>query len=552
MKETRNVQESLLEELRLLDDERVRYQLEHPSAQLGMEDPDVRRLIEALAYSSVRTRQTTMRNLFVTWKRLLSAYFHFILQPLPSMTMLQAVVTPQMTDTVTLPRGSSMQFRTLDGAVGSFQTLSELRVVPITLARVELQLTKQGFRLVLMFLSLHQRGDNLGTIPIHINYLDHYPASLKLHHLLRKHLKECFVFYDGNFGPNTSGVRCEVTFGMYFDRPYEDNAQNPLEQVRTFFHFPSQDLMVYITIPPATQTWNRVYVCMDLDHDFPRDQPLHRDVFRPHTVAVANRYRAFSRTIDCDGTKDEYPVRFLNNDSTFAMERPLGVYRTTAKGLEPLGHAALGTFRQAYEIEEQTSDTRFPSYSLIIRRPEAFMDPQQLVVEAHWYQPLFVNGAVGPVQVIPLERVAAGLDFRQIGLLSQSLDSPLRQDPDRLLYLLSLKMKPVLQKEELLDLLEMFGSLERSPFARMTKLLSKITHSIVPDGTLSGAGIRHVYHIEVAPHDDQDTPMLTQYLLQLVNILDAWDYEARVDIRTTPDLIPLKHAEIPRAQRRTV
>ena len=176
-----SLQESLLAELRALDDERVRYQLEHPTAPLGMEDPDVRRLIEALAYSAVRTRQATMRNLFSTWKRLLSGYFHFMLQPLPAMTMVQAVVTPQMTDTVTVQRGSSLQLTTLEGTTWNFQTLAELRVVPINLARTELQMNRGGYRLVMTFLSLYQRGDDLGTIPIHLNYLDNYQAALRLH-----------------------------------------------------------------------------------------------------------------------------------------------------------------------------------------------------------------------------------------------------------------------------------------------------------------------------------------------------------------------------------
>ena len=146
-----SLQESLLAELRALDDERVRYQLEHPTAPLGMEDPDVRRLIEALAYSAVRTRQATMRNLFSTWKRLLSGYFHFMLQPLPAMTMVQTVVTPQMTDTVTVQRGSSLQLSTLEGTTWNFQTLAELRVVPINLARTELQMNRGGYRLVMTF-----------------------------------------------------------------------------------------------------------------------------------------------------------------------------------------------------------------------------------------------------------------------------------------------------------------------------------------------------------------------------------------------------------------
>ena len=141
--------------------------------------------------------------------------------------MTQAVVTPQMTDTVTLPRGTMLQLTTMDGAVGSFQTLSELRVVPINLARTELQMSKQGYRLILSFLSLYARADDLGTIPIHLNYLDNYLAALRLHHTIRSHLRACCAFYDGNFSADTPGIPCEVTFGTYYDKPYEDDRANP-------------------------------------------------------------------------------------------------------------------------------------------------------------------------------------------------------------------------------------------------------------------------------------------------------------------------------------
>lgn len=531
-----SLQESLLAELRALDDERVRYQLEHPTAPLGMEDPDVRRLIEALAYSAVRTRQATMRNLFSTWKRLLSGYFHFMLQPLPAMTMVQAVVTPQMTDTVTVQRGSSLQLSTLEGTTWNFQTLAELRVVPINLARTELQMNRGGYRLVMTFLSLYQRGDDLGTIPIHLNYLDNYQAALRLHYLLQKHLLRCSAFYDGGFAADALGVPCEVTFGPYYDRPYEDNHHNPLAEVRSFFHFPTQDLMIHVKVPKATQTWNRFYLCFDLDQDFPRDLPLYREVFRPFCVPVANRRRAFARPIDCDGTKDEYPIRYLENDPSYAMERALGVYRATAQGLEPLYLAALGTYRQSFEIEERSGQDRVPGYSLQLRRPEAFAEPQQILVDALWYQPYFATPAGGPVAVSLLDRVAVGLDFRQLGVMSGSMDCPLRQEPERLLSLLSLKMKPVLQREDLLDLLAMFGSLDGGPYHKLPQLIGTLSVSVVPDGTLQGAGIRHVYTIEVKPQTREELALLVRFIEQLTKILDAWDYEARVEVRTNPEM----------------
>lgn len=526
------LQQAVLNELRALDDERVRYQLEHPSASLGMEDPDVRRLIEALAYSAVRTRQATMQNLFSTWKRLLSGYFHFILQPLPAMAMVQALVTPHMTEPVTLTRGSSLQITTLDGAIGNFQTTAELRVVPINLARTELQMNRHGYRLVMTFLSIHQRADDLGAIPIHINYLDNYQAALRLHYLLQKHLHLCSAFYEAGFGPDTVGVPCDVTFGSYYDRPYEDNEQNPLSQVRSFFHFPVQDLMIQVKVPKTTQYWNKFYLCFDLNADFPKEVPLYREVFHPFSVPVINHRRAFASPIECDGTKDEYPIRYLESDPSYVLERVMGVYRTTSRGLEPLGQAALGSYRHSYEVEEINTQKQTPQYALLVRRPEAFAEPQQLLVDALWYQPYFATQTAGPVSVTLLERIAVGVDFRQVGLMAPPMEGSLRTQPDRLLQLLSMKMKPVLGREDLLDLLAMFGSVDVGPYAKTLKLLGQVFLSVAPDTTGNGSGIRHVYELELKLHEQEEIPLLVRLVEQLTQIFAAWDYEARVEVKT--------------------
>ena len=137
-----------------------------------------------------------------------------------------------------------------------------------------------------------------------------------------------------------------------------------------------------------------------------------------------------------------------------------------------------------------------------------------------------------------VDRVTVGLDWKHLGTLSAALECPLRQEPDRLLYLLSLKMKPVLNKEELLDLLSMFGSVEVGPYAKVSQRLGRMTLSTVPDGELRGAGVRHIYHLELAPHDKEEVPLIARFLDQLRRILDAWDYEARVELRTTLESSP--------------
>ena len=499
----------------------------------------MRRLIEALAYSGVRTRVAMQRNLHATWRRLLSGYFSFLLQPLPAMAMVQGVVTARMTETTVLPRGSLLLLTTLDGFAGQFQTLAELRVVPMALKHCEILLRAQGFRLVLKFISQHPRGDSVGLLRLQIHYLDNYLAALRVQHNLQGHLQRCIAVYDTVVGPNTEGAPCEVTFGPQYDEPYEAEIQNPLEQAREFFHFPEQDLSIQVRVPPPQRKWSQLLLCFDLDASWPRDPPVYLDNFRPFTVPVRNVRRSFAQPIECDGTQDAYPIRYIMEDRSFALHRPYGIYRTTPDGLEPLHPGALGDIRPTYELEEQEIADGNTSHFLLVRMPEAFANPQQLIVDATWYQPEFAQHAVGPIKVALMDRNVLGLDWRTVGAVRAPLECALRQDPDRLLYLLSLKMKPVLDRDELLELLSMLGSVDVGAYRALPPQLREMAVEVVPDGRMQGSGIRHIYHAMMTPHAPEDEPLMARFLTQLGMILDAWDYEARVELRAHSGSGPL-------------
>ena len=49
----------------------------------GREDPDVRRLIESMAFFTARTRLSSIRNIQNTRRRLFEQYFSFLLHPVP-------------------------------------------------------------------------------------------------------------------------------------------------------------------------------------------------------------------------------------------------------------------------------------------------------------------------------------------------------------------------------------------------------------------------------------------------------------------------------------
>ena len=524
--------QTLLGELRALESFRLRYLHEQPEAQLDRDDPDVQRLLEALCVTAVRTRQATQRNLWGTWRRLLGQHFDFVLRPLPATAMVQAVVTARMTEAAVLPRGTELRLTTQDGFSGVFSTLCDLRVVPMSYDRCEVLPRSQGFRLVLTFVSRFPRTDPVGLLRLLVHYLNDYRAALQVHFHLRRHFERAFVVYDSDaIDEGTAGTPCTVTFGTTFDEPYEVDGQNPLERVRDFFHFPEQELLVNVQVPPPRRTWSRLALCIDLGPAWPAEPPIHPKVFCPFAVPVKNLRRIDSQPITCDGTKDSYAVRYTHADPSFALQQAHGVFRLTERGLVPIPSAALGDAEYAHELEAPPALAGGPpGASLLLRVPPQVARPLQAVVSASWYQPEFADHATGPLRVALPDRSLLGLEWQVVGPVRRHMVSPLRDSADQLLRLLSLKMKAVLDREELLALLDMLGSVATGPYHGMPARLVDLALEVTPDATLRGTSLCHVYHAQVLPWENAEAPLVWHFLTQVRALLDAWDYEARVEL----------------------
>jgi type VI secretion system protein ImpG len=522
-------EQSWLAELQATEVFRRRYYGENRMARLDREDPDVRRMLEALCFSAVRTRQVTLRNLWSTWRRLLGSYFDFLLRPLPAMAMVQAVPTARMSETVVLPKGSELRLTTADGFPGVFTTLAELRVVPLTLDRCELLPDESGFRIVLSFSSRFPRTDAPGMLRLKVDYLDDYLAALQFHHNLRRHLTSAAVYYDSDLLPEKDAARCEVRFGSFFDEAYEADERNPLDQVRSFFHFPEQELLVNVQVPPPRRPFSRLSLCFNLAPDWPRDPPLLGRVFCPFVVPVQNLHRMDSQPIEWDGTRDSYPIRYTNPDPTFVLQSVRGVYRIGPKGLLPLPGAAWSDAPESYEVEGG-EDGPIGGHSLLLRLPQAPSEPVRVVAAANWYQPEFADHAAGPLRVSLPDRVLLGVEWQVLGPIRRHLESSLCDSADQLLHLLSLKMKPTLTRDELLSLLEKLGSIAAGPYHALPARLRDLAIEVTPDANQRGSGLCHVYHVQLPAWPTFEDGLVWQFLSQLRVVLDAWDYEARVEL----------------------
>lgn len=534
-----SMDQGLLSELHALESFRRRYSVEEPAAQVDAQDPDVARLLEALAYSAVRTRQAVLRNLSTTWRRLLSGYFQPLLSPLPAMAMIEAQVTARMTETVVLPSGSELRVTTPQGFVASFQTLAELRVVPLTLDRCETLRGGSGFRLVLTFSSRLPRSDAVGLLRLYVHYLDDYLAALTVHQQLQQHLQRAFVVYDAPVHDRSDGPACRIEFGSAAGDPGEADSQNPLAAVRSFFHFPQQELLIGVSVPPPRRPWTRLSLCFDLASDWPQRPTIYREIFRPFVVPARNLLRAPAQPIECDGTQDLYPIRFVHPDPSYRLHSVIGVYQLTGAGLEPIPPATLSESAPSYEVEPDSGPAGGERPALLLRLPRALVQPVHVSIDARWQQPNLNEHLSGRLSVTLPNRSALGMELALIGAPRRGLFTTLGQDPGNLLRLLALKMKSVLDLNDITALLAMLESVEQGPYRGFLKRIRMLTVAVKPDETVRGAGIRHSYQLLVPTPPTAEEPLWRTFCAKLQELLDAWDYEGRAEVRRESDAAAL-------------
>jgi type VI secretion system protein ImpG len=100
---------AFLLEMEALEKFRMGYTALHPAAPLGREDQDVRRLTEALALFTARTRLAGQRAISRSTMRLFQQHFPYVLSPMPAMGMLRAVTGKHFVDASELPRGTQVR-----------------------------------------------------------------------------------------------------------------------------------------------------------------------------------------------------------------------------------------------------------------------------------------------------------------------------------------------------------------------------------------------------------------------------------------------------------
>ncbi len=492
-----------------------------PLGEVDATDPDVRRLIEAAAFFSARSRLLATDNTRDALERLAGSYFEPLVTPMPAAGLVRADVGDGLSEARFLPQGTEIRLTAGDGAIGRFATLRSMVVRPLRARFQGLDYRRErGFRVLLQLNARLATGDVAEPLRFFVNCLHDYPSSARLYYALWEHLRRVTVFYGDRPAPEAIGVPCEVSFGAAPD-PEQDGAAHPLARIRGFFHFPAQNLFLEVKLPSPPREWTNAWLCVDLDDDWPDDIVVRDDSFELHVVPVVNLQRAQAVPIRCDGTRDRFDIVSTTVDPSLRVHSVRGVYTMSDAGLAPLKPAVFANSRDCFEIERVAAEGGF-DHVLTVRMPSAFENPRVIVADVAWYQPDFDGSAEGDLAVSLQQRKLEGVEWRLYGRLSPHAKSPLAAEGFGLLQVMALRSRDVLGRDELVGLMEILGATDDGHFGEVGQLVSSVKTEEVPVVAARGGGSKRRYRLTLSPFERDRLPVVLDYLTQARAFLEAW------------------------------
>ncbi len=526
--------QTFLAELEALEKFRVAYSGMYPDVPLASEDPDIRRLLEALALFTARTRLASERSVEGALLRIAQQHFPYLLASVPAMLMLRATPARGYVDVSTLPRGSQLGLikaeRDAPDTVFTFKTLASLRVLPIELTAVDTLARPKGqVRLALRFSAPFARAEDIGELPLHIDYLGDLHSSLMVLHALEKNLISSSVVWSHKLDEKTSGEPCRVAFGP-LPLPLEQVGplDHPVHAVRRALHFPQLGLYLTVHGIKSPRSWRDFSIVLDLGEGFPANLRLHAECFQLHVVPAINMRRETADPITHDGTVERHRVQSADPASGFVPLAIHAVYRKTPSGLEPLEPSVIRNATNSYEAELEGRDTARRAF-VELRMPHAFEQPETLVVDALWHQPAVSAVRLQDCKLQLMDRYLEGVRWAALGRLSPHLDSELDSERKAILQLLALRGQRVLGLSELTFLLHALGAIRERAFAKLVARIATV-HVHKRPSAGHGSGWKHVYQLEFAELLATDLSRARLLCEQLVELLSAWAEDQVVEL----------------------
>jgi type VI secretion system protein ImpG len=524
------IYQAFLEELQDLEDFRFNYFLDNPNSGLEGDDPDVKRIIEALAFFGARTQSAALRSLDSSTRRLYQQLFSYLLTPLASMAIAQAQPNGHLTEVLDIPAGTELGLQPDIGGNITFCTTRSVRVLPMRLEAVKQEfIPDQNGRLLLTFQANYPLNAQPDYISLYINYLNEINLSFKVFNFLKKSLKGASVQF-GDYDPDLPRMECQFSLGVPSVDIIDDEWHHPLEVERYYFHFPQQELYLNLKIPMTPRNWKEFTVILDFDQSWPRKLRLNRNVFHLFTVPVVNNQRIEAQPITCEGYQERYAIRHPKPQLGFTLQKVMGVYEAGEEGMLPLVPGILVGGNGSYEIEQgPAQEGGGHLYWLVPHLPTSFETPRVLIVDALWQQPWYDQILQSSYTLNAFHRQMHGIEWTLLNEAVLHAENSQLDNISRYINLLTLMHHNSLSEQNISDILLALGSANVGNFQKVFNNLIKIRLQEEYYGE-DNQSIQ-IYYLQFNSTLDDRSELIESFVHHVGRVINLWLSDVIVETR---------------------
>ncbi len=524
------VYDVFLRTMRDLERFRVDYLAEHRGPGLERDDPDLRRLMESLAYVSARTHISSSRQLHALQADTTRRLFPALSSPVPAMGVVRALPNRRLYESSVIPSGSTVVLSD-KGQEANFMTMADLKILPLTQGSLSRTLLPNGnTRWTLPFSGPFPRHEELGEFPLFINYVDDFHASVRVFEALRQNVVSAHVEFSGGDLDTNETVKATVSFdGWHSD--VAKVAGSTIEAERWWFQLPQQDLVFKIQVPETPAGWQSFAIHFEIGQGWPRDLHLSSELFIPFATPIVNLTRSYAEPVLWDGTSDAFVLRHRAGRD-YKLHSLRGVYRVDDGAMIPMHNGAFVAEGGSYLLQEEQRAGIQGCFQLSLNLPEAFMAPVTIATDATWYQPDFSRGLSRRQTVSLAGKRVAGTTWQVVGDMVAHQFQKIGEG-DEATELFVLNNKSFFVKEELIMLLDLLGTTWSGHFADLRDAIAEVRVERQPmhkEGDSSASMI--VYHVVFRDPSDKLQPLAKLFSAHLQSFLGEWCSGGAISVQT--------------------
>lgn len=513
------------EELAFLQAIQSRFLSLHQQTPIEYEDPDVKRLTEAMASFMAKGRIAGKKQIDQLHLRVFHQLLPYLSSPLASMGLLKAN-TQGLTEPTCIKMHTAFSIETEEGQLAQYRSLCSMPLQPISLNKIghkqsQTYSPNTDHSIILSLKALNRVPGQLSHLPLFLTYNDNYILSLQLKALLAKRLVSVTAMFDDAIERSGYFVfgECGVLDGSGY-RPQtptqEDSIQlHPIDHLRRFFQLPQQENYLNLYFDETPVQWSQCQIELKLNNNWPKSVKLSSEHFQLCVLGVENLLQEQAAPFTFDATQSTHAIRPPSTSPDLSLAKCLGVYKGAIKKRDIIKPGILKGGNQAYELYHQSES----SVLIDIQFVEAFTNPIKITIDAIWHQPNFSHHLWQKLSARTL-----CLDIPNLHFTVFSTPVPCLQlnsnDPHGLMELSLLKNKDALSLEDIMFLLENLGSV----FTREYRSIKPLIKSLKVE---SGK----IYAFALNNHTDQQLPLINTFFLKLEYLITIWLANKKIKVK---------------------